>query len=56
MTESNGNYASINGMKMYYEVSGKGDPLIVLHGAYMNIISMGEIIPKLARTHKVYAL
>lgn len=41
---------------MYYEVSGKGDPLIVLHGAYMNIISMGEIIPKLARTHKVYAL
>ena len=56
MTESNGNYASINGIKMYYEVSGKGDPLIVLHGAYMNIISMGEINPKLARTHKVYAL
>ncbi|MEN4017837.1 MAG: alpha/beta hydrolase [Methanobacterium sp.] len=43
-------------MKMYYEVSGKGDPLIVLHGAYMNIISMGEIIPQLARTHNVYAL
>ena len=56
MIEREGNYASVNGMKMYYEVSGKGDPLIVLHGAYMNIISMGEIIPKLARTHKVYAL
>ncbi|MGZ7096551.1 MAG: alpha/beta fold hydrolase, partial [Methanobacterium sp.] len=27
-----------------------------MHGAYMNIISMGEIIPKLARIHKVYAL
>ena len=54
--ESEGNYASVNGMKMYYEVSGKGDPLIVLHGAYMNIISMGEIIPKLARTHRVYAI
>lgn len=51
-----GNYAPINGLKMYYEASGKGDPLIVLHGAYMNIISMGEIIPKLARAHKVYAL
>ncbi|MGF7118620.1 alpha/beta fold hydrolase [Methanobacterium oryzae] len=51
-----GKYANLNGMKMYYEVSGQGDPLIVLHGAYMNIISMGEIIPKLARTHKVYAL
>ena len=41
---------------MYYEVSGKGEPLIVLHGAYMNIISMGEIIPQLARTHNVFAL
>ena len=47
---------SVNGMQMYYEVSGAGDPLIVLHGAYMNIPSMGAIIPKLAETHKVYAL
>lgn len=46
----------VNGMKMYYEVSGRGDPLIVLHGAYMNIPSMGEIIPKLAETNRVYAL
>jgi pimeloyl-ACP methyl ester carboxylesterase len=56
MIERKGKYTNVNGMKMYYEVSGEGDPLIVLHGAYMNIISMGEIIPKLARTHKVYAL
>jgi pimeloyl-ACP methyl ester carboxylesterase len=46
----------VNGMQMYYEVSGKGDPLIVLHGAYMNIPTMGAIIPKLAETHRVYAL
>ncbi len=46
----------INGMHMYYEVSGAGDPLIVLHGAYMNIPGMGAIIPILAKTHKVYAL
>jgi len=51
-----GKYATVNGMKMYYEVSGEGDPLIVLHGAYMNIPSMGEIIPRLANTHRVYAL
>src|SRR5687768_8114434 len=49
-------YAEVNGQKMYYEVSGEGDPLVGLHGAYMNILSMGEIIPKLANTHKVYAL
>ena len=46
----------VNGMQMYYEVSGEGDPLIVLHGAYMNIPTMGAIIPKLAQTHKVYAI
>jgi pimeloyl-ACP methyl ester carboxylesterase len=51
-----GNRVKVNGMQMYYEVSGDGDPLIVLHGAYMNIPSMGAIIPKLAKTHKVYAV
>ncbi len=56
MIEREGKYANVNGMKIYYEVSGKGNPLIVLHGAYMNITSMGEIIPELSRTHKVYAL
>jgi pimeloyl-ACP methyl ester carboxylesterase len=55
MIERKGNYAHVNGMKMYYEVSGTGDPLIVLHGVYMNILSMAEIISKLAKTHKVYA-
>jgi pimeloyl-ACP methyl ester carboxylesterase len=51
-----GKRVDINGMKMYYEVSGAGDPIIVLHGSFMNIPSMGEIIPRLAETHRVYAL
>ena len=53
-----GHRVQVNGMRMYYEVSGptRGAPLIVLHGAYMNIPTMGAIIPRLARTHKVYAL
>ena len=46
----------VNGMQMYYEVSGAGEPLVVLHGAYMNIPGMGAIIPRLAESHKVYAL
>jgi len=54
--ESPGKRVQIHGMQMYYELSGQGDPLIVLHGAYMNIPSMGAIIPKLAATHRVYAL
>src|SRR5688572_415432 len=55
-TKPVGHRVAVNGMRMYYEVSGTGDPLIVLHGAYMNIPQMGPIIPKLAATHKVYAL
>jgi pimeloyl-ACP methyl ester carboxylesterase len=51
-----GQRVNVNGMQMYYEVSGAGEPLIVLHGAYMNIPSMGAIIPKLAQTHRVYAV
>ena len=51
-----GNRVEVNGMQVYYEVSGSGEPLVVLHGAYMNIPSMGDIIPMLARTHRVYAL
>ena len=48
--------ARVNGMDIYYEVTGEGDPLVVLHGAYMTIPDMGEIIPMLAKTHKVIAL
>jgi pimeloyl-ACP methyl ester carboxylesterase len=51
-----GKRVEVNGMQMYYEVSGQGEPLVVLHGAYMNIPSMGKIIPRLAETHKVYAI
>lgn len=51
-----GKRVPVNGMQLYYEVSGAGEPLLVLHGAYMDIPSMGEIIPRLAQSHRVYAL
>jgi len=51
-----GKRVAVNGMQMYYEVSGAGEPIVVLHGAYMNIPTMGAIIPMLAKTHKVYAV
>lgn len=40
-----GHGVNVNGMRMYYEVSGTGDPLVVLHGAYMNIPIHGFIEP-----------
>jgi pimeloyl-ACP methyl ester carboxylesterase len=55
-SEPAGARVEVNGMQMYYETSGEGAPLIVLHGAYMNIPTMGEIIPLLARSRKVIAV
>ena len=43
-----GHRISVNGISMYYEVSGSGPPLVVLHGAYMNLLDMEPIIAKLA--------
>jgi pimeloyl-ACP methyl ester carboxylesterase len=51
-----GQTVEVNGMQMYYETHGEGEPLIVLHGAYMTIPTMGEIIPMLAESRQVIAL
>jgi pimeloyl-ACP methyl ester carboxylesterase len=53
---SKGNYAEVNGLRMYYEIHGTGEPLVVLHGAYMTIDAMGEIVPALAETRQVIAV
>ena len=39
-------YAPVNGLDIYYEVHGEGEgtPLLALHGAYMSIDSMLQII------------
>jgi pimeloyl-ACP methyl ester carboxylesterase len=49
-------YAPVNGLRMYYEVFGTGRPLVVLHGAYMTIETMGEIVPALAEGRQVIAV
>jgi len=49
-------YAPVNGLEMYYEIHGTGRPLVVLHGAYMTIDSMGEVVPELAKTRQVIAV
>ena len=30
-------YAPVNGLKMYYEVHGSADPVVLLHGSFMTI-------------------
>jgi len=50
-------YAPVNGSKVYYEVYGTGDPIVLLHGAYMTINSnWSELIALLSKTRKVIAL
>jgi pimeloyl-ACP methyl ester carboxylesterase len=49
-------YAPVNGLNMYYEIHGSGQPLVLLHGAYMTIDAMGEVVPELAKTRQVIAV
>lgn len=50
-------YAPVNGIKVYYEVYGKGKPIVLLHGAFYTInMNWGQLIPDLAKTRKVIAI
>ncbi len=57
MTDSISAYAPVNGIKMYYEIHGKGSPLVLIHGGGSTIQStFGEILPLLAAHYKVIAM
>ncbi|MEO8406599.1 MAG: alpha/beta hydrolase, partial [Chitinophagaceae bacterium] len=52
-----GHYATVNGLKMYYEIYGKGMPLVLIHGGGSTIQSnWGRMIPGLSKTHQVIAV
>jgi len=54
--QSTRGYASVNGLQMYYEIHGSGQPLVLVHGNLSNIeTDFGRIIPSLARTRQVIA-
>jgi pimeloyl-ACP methyl ester carboxylesterase len=50
-------YAQVNGLKMYYEIHGNGDPVVLLHGSFMTITNnWTQWIGELAKTRKVIAV
>ncbi len=50
-------YAPVNGLKMYYEVHGSGDPVVLLHGSFMTITNNWTAwIGELSKTRKVIAI
>jgi hypothetical protein len=46
-------YANVNGIKLYYEIHGSGEPMILLHGGLGASGMFGEILPLLSKTRQV---
>jgi len=53
---SNGAFAEVNGLKMYYEIHGSGQPLVLLHGAFGFVEGWATVLPALTKTHQVIAI
>ncbi len=50
-------YAPVNGLEMYYEIHGTGQPLVLLHGALSAIdTSFGKVLPSFAQTRQIIAV
>lgn len=50
-------YVPVNGVKMYYEIHGKGEPVVLLHGSFMTITSnWQETIAALEKSRQVIAV
>ena len=49
-------YAPVNGLKMYYEIHGEGEPVVMLHGAFMTITGWADWVKELSKTRKVIAV
>jgi pimeloyl-ACP methyl ester carboxylesterase len=56
MTGNTGKHAAVNGLEMYYEIHGEGEPLILLHGGVGAIEMFGEVLPLLAEGRRVIAV
>jgi pimeloyl-ACP methyl ester carboxylesterase len=55
--DSTSGYASVNGLKMYYEIHGAGSPLVLIHGGGSTIqTTFGRVLPSFAKKYKVIAV
>jgi len=55
-TKPAGQYADVNGIKLYYEIHGQGRPLILLHGGLGALEMFGPNLTALAQNHQVIAV
>jgi hypothetical protein len=49
-------YAPVNGLKMYYEIHGTGEPLVLIHGGVVGITVFGPNVEALAKGRQVVAV
>jgi pimeloyl-ACP methyl ester carboxylesterase len=49
-------YAPVNGLKLYYEIRGAGEPLILLHGGVVGITMFGPNLEALSEKRQVIAV
>jgi pimeloyl-ACP methyl ester carboxylesterase len=50
-------YATVNGLKMYYEIHGQGKPLVLIHGGGSTIqTNFEKIIPLLSKNRQIIAV
>lgn len=49
-------YAPVNGLSMYYEIYGVGQPLILLHGGFGQTATLGALLSELAMTRQIIAV
>ncbi|MGK2934024.1 MAG: alpha/beta fold hydrolase [Gemmatimonadaceae bacterium] len=48
-----GKMLRVNGIEMYYETSGKGQPLVLLHGFFSSGTTWARLIPEFANSYQV---
>lgn len=53
---SKSGYAPVNGLKLYYEIHGTGEPLILLHGGLGATEMFSGILPALSKNRQVIAV
>jgi pimeloyl-ACP methyl ester carboxylesterase len=43
----------VNGVELYYELAGEGDPLVLVHGSWSDHTSWRRVVDELARSYRV---
>src|SRR5260370_6668655 len=49
-------YAPVNGLELYHEIRGSGDPLVLLHGGVVGMPMFDAILPELAGGRQVISV